>query len=100
MHYRIRRALDGGLKSGFIQLFIAAGLRVKTLLAGRTNLSVRTFTRRFTRSTIGYSKTVENLRHAISLFVAAYNFCKVHNTLGTTPAHGLRLTSDRGQSKN
>jgi len=26
--------------------------------------------------------------------VAAYNFCKVHTTLGTTPAHGIGLTTE------
>jgi len=30
--------------------------------------------------------------HAITLFVACYNFCKVHSTTGTTPAHGAGLT--------
>jgi hypothetical protein len=60
----------------------------------RTNLTVRHFTKRFARLGLGYSKKLCNHRHAISLFVAAYNFCKVHNTLGTTPAHGLRLTSE------
>jgi hypothetical protein len=33
-------------------------------------------------------------RHAISLFVAAYNFCKVHTTLGCTPAVGLKLANE------
>jgi transposase-like protein/IS1 family transposase len=52
----------------------------------RTNLSVRTFTRRFTRSTIGYSKTVENLRHAVAMFVCHFNFCRKHSAHGKTPA--------------
>jgi hypothetical protein len=43
---------------------------------------------------LGYSRKLCNHRYAIALFVTAYNFCKIHSTLGTTPAHGLRLTSE------
>jgi hypothetical protein len=42
--------------------------------------------RRFTRLTNAFSKTVENLTAAVSLHFAHYNFCRVHKTLGTTPA--------------
>lgn len=28
----------------------------------------------------------------MALFVAAYNFCKVHSTTGMTPAMGSKLT--------
>jgi transposase InsO family protein len=58
----------------------------------RTNLSVRLFTRRFTRCTLGYSKTLRNLRHAVALFVAHFNFCRVHSALGMTPAQAAGLT--------
>ncbi|MFZ0828443.1 MAG: hypothetical protein WAO02_13570 [Verrucomicrobiia bacterium] len=58
----------------------------------RTNLSVRTFTRRFTRLTLGYSKRLQNLRWAVALFVAHFNFCRVHGTLKTTPAQAAGLT--------
>jgi hypothetical protein len=40
---------------------------------------------------LGWSRKPENHRAAISLFVAAYNFCKVHSTLGCTPAQGAKL---------
>jgi IS1 family transposase len=63
-----------------------------TCHAERTNLSVRTFTRRFTRCTLGYSKTLENLRHAVALFVAHFNFCRVHSAHGRTPAQAAGLT--------
>jgi hypothetical protein len=33
-----------------------------------------------------------NRKTAAKLFVAAFNFCKVHTTLGTTPAHGSEVT--------
>jgi len=64
---------------------------ISTSYIERLNLSVRTFTRRFTRRTIGYSKKLENLRHSVSLFAAHYNFCRIHSSIKTTPAvaHGI-----------
>jgi hypothetical protein len=41
---------------------------------------------------LGWSRKLDNHKAAISLFVAAFNFCKVHNTLGITPAHGVGIT--------
>jgi transposase-like protein/IS1 family transposase len=61
--------------------------------AERTNLSVRTFTRRFTRCTIGYSKTLENHKHAVALFVWHFNFCRIHSAHGRTPAQECGLVS-------
>jgi IS1 family transposase len=58
----------------------------------RTNLSVRTFTRRFTRCTLGYSKKLENLRFAVWLFVWHFNFCRKHSAHGMTPAMAAGLT--------
>lgn len=66
--------------------------KIGTSFVERANLTVRTFNRRFTRLTLGYSKKLENHRHSVALFVAAYNFCKKHATLGTTPAVGAGLT--------
>jgi hypothetical protein len=43
---------------------------------------------------LGWSRKLENHKHAISLFIAAYNFCKVHTTLGCTPAVGLKLATE------
>ncbi|HLX95146.1 MAG TPA: hypothetical protein VKU37_05325 [Verrucomicrobiae bacterium] len=60
--------------------------------AERSNLTLRTFTRRLTRCTLGYSKKLENLRHSIALFVWHYNFCRVHSSLGKTPAQAAGLT--------
>jgi IS1 family transposase len=54
--------------------------------AERTNLSVRLFNRRFTRCTLGYSKKLENLKHAVALFVWHFNFVRVHGAYGVTPA--------------
>lgn len=64
-----------------------------TCHAERTNLSVRTFTRRFTRCTLGYSKTLENHKHAVALFVWHFNFVRVHSAHGRTPAQECGLVS-------
>jgi len=66
--------------------------RISTSFVERANLSVRHFNKRFVRLGLGWSRKLENHRAAVSLFVAAHNFCKVHTTLGTTPAVGLKLT--------
>ena len=42
--------------------------------------------RRFTRLTNAFSKKAENLAHAVSLHFMYYNFCRVHQTIKTTPA--------------
>ncbi len=48
--------------------------------------------RRFTRLTNAFSRKVENLTAAVSLRFAHYNFCRVHQTLGTTPAVAAGVT--------
>ena len=42
--------------------------------------------RRYSRKTNGFSKTIENHRNSIDLFMVYYNFIRAHKTLGTTPA--------------
>jgi hypothetical protein len=42
--------------------------------------------RRFTRLTNASSKKIENLRAAVSLHFAHYNFARVHQSLRVTPA--------------
>jgi len=42
--------------------------------------------RRFTRLTNEFSKRFENLRAAVALPFAHYNFVRVHRTLRVTPA--------------
>jgi transposase-like protein/IS1 family transposase len=68
--------------------------RINTSFVERANLSVRHFNKRFARLGLGYSRKLENHRNAISIFIAAYNFCKVHSTLGCTPAVGLKLADE------
>ena len=63
-----------------------------TCHAERMNLSLRIFSRRFTRKTLGYSKKLENLRHAVAIFTAHFNFIRKHSAHGMTPAQAAKLT--------
>jgi Zn-dependent protease with chaperone function len=42
--------------------------------------------RRFTRLTNAFSKKLENHACAVALHFMYYNFARIHQTLGTTPA--------------
>lgn len=68
--------------------------RITTAHVERVNLSLRTRNRRFNRRTICFSKDEEYLAYSVYLFVAHYNFCSPHSTLGkkTTPAMASGLT--------
>ena len=66
--------------------------RISTSHVERANLTVRMHLRRFTRLTNGFSKKLANLKAAVSVFVAWYNFCKVHQTIRVTPAMEAGLT--------
>ena len=59
---------------------------INTSYVERQNLTMRMGMRRFTRLTNAFSKKVQNLGHAVALHFLHYNFCRVHPTLGTTPA--------------
>jgi IS1 family transposase len=61
-------------------------LHVSTSYVERQNLTMRMSMRRFTRLTNGFSKKVQNLEHAVSLHFMHYNFCRKHQTIGTSPA--------------
>ena len=59
----------------------------------RSNLTMRMQIRRLTRLTNGFSKKWANLRAALALYFAWYNFCRVHQTLRATPAMEAGLTN-------
>lgn len=59
---------------------------VSTSFVERQNLTMRMSMRRFTRLTNGFSKKIENHGHAVALYFAYYNFCRIHSTLRVTPA--------------
>lgn len=59
----------------------------------RTNLNLRLFNRRFTRSTLGFSKKLLNLKHSISLFCWYQNFARKHTFLRTTPAIAMGIST-------
>jgi IS1 family transposase len=59
----------------------------------RQNLTIRMQLRRFTRLTNAFSKKLENLKAALALHFAWYNFCRIHSTLRVTPAMAAQVTS-------
>jgi len=59
---------------------------ISTSYVERQNLTMRMQMRRFTRLTNGFSKKIENLKVALSLHFAHYNFMSIHQTLRVTPA--------------
>ncbi len=42
--------------------------------------------KRFTRLSLGFSKTRNILKAAVALHVFHYNFCRIHGSLRSTPA--------------
>jgi IS1 family transposase len=67
--------------------------RISTSFVERQNLTMRMNMRRFTRLTNAFSKKLENLKAAVSLHFAHYNFVRVHNSLRITPAMAAGITN-------
>jgi IS1 family transposase len=65
--------------------------RISTSHVERQNLTVRMQTRRLTRLTNGFSKKKENLKAALALHFAHYNFCRVHSSIRCTPAMAAQI---------
>ena len=59
---------------------------ISTSYVERQNLTMRMQMRRLTRLTNAFSKKVENLRAAVALRFAFYNFGRIHRSLRITPA--------------
>jgi len=66
--------------------------RICTSYVERNNLTIRMQLRRFTRLTNGFSKKLVNLKAMVALFLAYYNFCRIHGSLRVTPAMAAGIT--------
>jgi IS1 family transposase len=60
--------------------------QISTSHVERQNLTLRMSLRRMTRLTNAFSKKFDNLKAALSLHFAYYNFCRIHGSIRMTPA--------------
>jgi IS1 family transposase len=65
---------------------------ISTSHVERQNLTLRMSIRRLTRLTNGFSKKLDNLKAAVSLHFAYYNFARIHGSLRITPAMASGIT--------
>ncbi len=66
--------------------------RICTSHVERQNLTMRMAIRRLTRLTNAFSKKWGNLKAALALYFAWYNFCRIHRTLRSTSAMESKIT--------
>jgi transposase-like protein/IS1 family transposase len=66
--------------------------RINTSHVERMNLTIRMHTRRLTRLTNAFSKKWSNLKAAMALQFAYYNFCRMHSSIRCTPAMEAGIT--------
>jgi len=66
---------------------------ISTSYVERQNLTIRMSSRRFTRLTNAFSKRVENLRAAVALHFAYYNYVRRHRSLRVTPCMAAGMTN-------
>lgn len=59
---------------------------VSTSYVERQNLTMRMKMRRMAGLTNAFSKKIDNLAHAVALHFMHYNFCRIHQSLRSTPA--------------
>lgn len=64
---------------------------ISTSYVERSNLTLRMSSKRFARLSNGFSKKLEPHCAAVSLYVAHYNLCRVHESLRSTPAMALGI---------
>lgn len=89
------RRYSGGTCCGakrYRKIGLPAKDKISTAYVERNNLTMRMGMRRFTRLTNAFSKKVANLHHAVALHFMHYNFCRIHQSLGITPAMAARVT--------
>ena len=65
--------------------------QISTSYVERSNLTLRMTSKRFARLSNGFSKKLEPHCAALSLYVAHYNLCRVHESLRSTPAMALGI---------
>jgi IS1 family transposase len=65
--------------------------QISTSYVERSHLSLRMGSKRFARLSNGFSKKLEQHGAAVSLYVAFYNLCRVHEALRATPAMALGI---------
>ena len=68
---------------------------ISTSHVERHNLTMRMSMRRFTRLTNAFSKRIRNHGYSVALYMVFYNFCRIHRSLGTTPAQAAGLAEFR-----
>lgn len=66
---------------------------ISTSYVQRQNLTMRMAMRRFTRLANAFSKKLQNLKAALALHFAHYNFLRVHRSLRVTPAMETGITN-------
>lgn len=59
---------------------------ISTSYIERQNLTMRMSMRRFTRLTNAFSKKIDNLKAAVALHFAHYNFVRIHRSIKVAPA--------------
>jgi len=74
---------------------LASGVRLPPAPHDSRRPTHRLEASRATRRRASFSKKVENLRAAVALHFAHYNFVRVHQTLKTTPALAAGVASRR-----
>ena len=65
---------------------------ISTSFVERQNLTMRMCMRRYTRKCNGFSKSLKHHNSMVHLYFLHYNFIRVHETLGTTPAKAAGIT--------